>query len=100
YYRWLTANFGPDFGMMVSRIARRDGAGTRGGFVWDGDRLHLCEDASVSTAWVGDQRYHSEVSARIRSADQEWTMTGRVMSLIPLRNRRVGPDGEPLVTRI
>ena len=42
YYRWLTANFGPGFGFMGSRIARRDGDGTRGGFVWDGERLHLC----------------------------------------------------------
>ncbi len=29
YYRWLTANFGPDFGFMGSRIARRDAKGTR-----------------------------------------------------------------------
>src|SRR5579884_3752182 len=28
YYRWLTGNFGPSFGFMASRVARRDGPGT------------------------------------------------------------------------
>src|SRR5215212_9957753 len=36
YYRWLTANFGGDFGFMGSRIARPDREGMRGGFIWDG----------------------------------------------------------------
>ena len=39
YYRWLTVNFGDDFGFMGSRIARQDGDGMRGGFVWDGERI-------------------------------------------------------------
>ncbi|MET0491139.1 MAG: hypothetical protein ABW143_12985, partial [Acidimicrobiales bacterium] len=44
YYRWLTANFGDDFGFMGSRVARRDGDGTRGGFVWENGTLHPCRD--------------------------------------------------------
>ena len=100
YYRWLTANFGPDMGMMVSRIARRDGEGTRGGFVWDGETLHVCDDASVSTVWAGEDRYHQEVQAVARSKGKEWRMTGKVLNLIPLRNRRIDPDGNALVTRI
>ncbi len=35
YYRWLTANVDDDFGFMASRVARKDGPGTRGGFVWE-----------------------------------------------------------------
>ena len=32
--------------------------------------------------------------------DREYDVEGEVLSLIPLRNRRTTPDGEPLVTRI
>jgi len=100
YYRWLTANFGEDFGFMGSRIARQDGPGTRGGFVWDGDQLHLCHDFEISTEWEGDDSYHQAITATLRSKEKEWSVTGTVRSLIPLRNRRKTPDGEHLVTRI
>jgi hypothetical protein len=100
YYRWLTANFGEDFGFMGSRIARQDGPGTRGGFVWDGEKLHLCHDFEISTEWEGDDSYHQSITATLRSKDKEWSVSGSVRSLIPLRNRRKTPDGEQLVTRI
>jgi hypothetical protein len=101
YYRWLTANFGPDFGFMGSRIARRDSDGTRGGFVWQDGKLHLCRDFEIATEWVGDDTYHQSISATLRSGDQEWKVTGKVLNLIPLRNRRPDPDtGNMLVTRI
>lgn len=95
YYRWLTANFGPSFGFMASRVARKDGPGTRGGFVWDGTALHYCHDVEISTGWLGEDSYHDTVNATLRSGDQEWKAVGKVLSLIPLRNRRDG-----LVTRI
>jgi hypothetical protein len=105
YYRWLTANFGEGFGFMGSRIARRDGDGTRGGFVWDGEALHLCHDFEISTGWTGDgsadsDPYHETINATLRTRDREWTVTGEVASLIPLRNRRTTPEGEQLITRI
>ena len=95
YYRWLTANFGSDFGFMGSRVARRDSDGTRGGFVWDGSKLHLCREFSIETEWAGDDHYHHGISAVLRSEEKEWKVTGRVLNMIPLRNRREG-----LVTRI
>lgn len=100
YYRWLTANFGAEFGFMGSRIARRDGEGTRGGFVWDGARVIPVHDFRISTGWEGQERYHRSIEAVLRAAGPggeplEWTVTGRVLNLIPLRNRRDG-----LVTRI
>jgi hypothetical protein len=30
------------FGFMASRVAKQDGAGTRGGFVWEDGAMHLC----------------------------------------------------------
>jgi hypothetical protein len=101
YYRWLTANFGPDFGFMGSRVARRDGDGTRGGFVWEDGQLHLCRDFEIATEWQGDDTYHQHISATLRSGEKEWKVTGKVLDLIPLRNRRPDPDtGDMLVTRI
>jgi hypothetical protein len=35
-----------------------------------------------------------------RTDEREYNVTGEVMSLIPLRNRRKNPDGEELLTRI
>jgi len=100
YYRWLTANFGPDLGFMASRVARRDGDGTRGGFVWDGHRLHVVDHVTVRSEWDAGT-YHRAVHATLRARagageePREWHVTGRVLNLIPLRNRR---DGH--VTRI
>jgi hypothetical protein len=100
YYRWLTANVGGDFGFMGSRIARRDGPGTRGGFVWEDGVMHLCNDLRLSTVWDGDDRYHRAIEAELVSGEQRWTVEGTVMRLIPLRNRRTAPDGSKLLTRI
>ena len=95
YYRWLTANFGPSFGFMASRVASQEGPGTRGGFVWDGTAMHYCSQVEISTGWRGEDSYHDTVTAVLRSGDQEWRAVGKVLSLIPLRNRREG-----MVTRI
>jgi hypothetical protein len=100
YYRWLTANFGPDFGFMGSRIARRDSDGTRGGFVWDGGRLHLATDVRIRTVWAGHDRYHRALEAQLVTGPRTWSVTGRVLNLIPLRNRRRPSEGDELVTRI
>jgi hypothetical protein len=87
---------------MTSRIAKRDGDGTRGGFVWEDGRLHLCDDAEVSTEWTDEGSYHQVVKGTLRSkrSDKEWSFTGRVETMVPLRNRRQSPDGEWLQTRI
>ncbi len=102
YYRWLTANVGPDFGFMASRIARRDSDGTRGGFVWQDGKLHLCDSCTIETEWTDPGSYHAKVRATLGSsrADRSWSITGDVRSMVPLRNRRQSPEGEWLTTRI
>jgi hypothetical protein len=100
YYRWLTANFGEDFGFMGSRIARRDGDGVRSGFVWDGDRMHICDSVRVSTEWDLERGYQRVVNAELVSGDTTLRATGRVLSHVPLRNRRRDPSGKELLTRI
>lgn len=100
YYRWLTANFGPDFGFMGSRVARRDSEGGRGGFVWDGKAMQLCRDFRIRTDWEGEPPYHRTVEAELVTSDRTIKVTGKVLNLIPLRNRRRDDDGNDLVTRI
>jgi hypothetical protein len=102
YYRWLTANFGRDTGFMASRVAKKDGPGTRGGFVWQDGQMHYCDDVQVSTEFGGEGTYHERVSAVLKSSrsNREWSVTGEVMNLIPLRNRRQDPEGNWLTTRI
>ena len=100
YYRWLTGNVGDGFGFMGSRIARRDGPGTRGGFVWDGQALQVCHDFRIRTTWEGDARYHRSIDAELITDDRTWHLHGTVLRLIPLRNRRTDDDGNQMVTRI
>jgi hypothetical protein len=95
YYRWLTANFGPDFGFMGSRIARPDREGMRGGFIWDGERVIPCRGFEISTDWTATGTYHQAIRATLHHDEGSLAVTGKVLNLIPLRNRRNG-----LVTRI
>ncbi len=95
YYRWLTANFGADFGFMASRVAKRDGDGTRAGFLWDGTSNSFIHDVRIETDWDEPDKYHRNLTLKLKSGDKEFTVKGEVMNLIPLRNRR---DGN--VTRI
>ena len=102
YYRWLTANFDENLGFMLSRVAKKEGPGTRGGFVWENGQMHYCDHAEISTVFQGEDTYHDKIEAVLKSSrsDREWRFTGDVMSLIPLRNRRQTPDGAWLTTRI
>jgi hypothetical protein len=96
YYRWLTANLGPDAGFMASRIARQDRDGTRAGFVWEDGQLFLVDDVRLATTW-GEGQHHRALEATLRSsaADRTWAVSGEVLGYVPLRNRRDG-----MVTRI
>ncbi|HEY3831993.1 MAG TPA: hypothetical protein VGO03_06845 [Acidimicrobiia bacterium] len=100
YYRWLTANFGDDFGFVVSVITSRDGKNRMGGMILRNGEYELIEHAEISTDWTGADCYHESLRATARTAKGEYEISGSVIQLIPLRNRRTAPDGEQLVTRI
>jgi hypothetical protein len=96
WYRWLTANFGDDFGFMASIVASRDGNETRTGFLHRGRELVLVKNVELETDVAGPERVHDKLRARLHCADGSTVeVSGRVLSLIPLRNRREGS-----VTRI
>lgn len=100
WYRWLTANLGPDFGFVISVVASRDGGKRILGMVLrDGVYEHIT-DATIETEWTGDDLYHSHIRATATTSERTYEIEGRVLNLVPLRNRRTSPDGEELLTRI
>jgi hypothetical protein len=95
-YEWLTLNFGPDLGAMVS-IVRRDADNVRtGGVIVRDGELELIKHAEISAEFEDNGLYHRSVTADIETvAGESHRITGEVQGFIPLRNRREG-----LVTHI
>jgi hypothetical protein len=90
-YEWLTLNFGPDLGAMVSIIQRDpEGKETRkGGVIVRGQELEPLVDAEISADYEENGLYHKSVRAKVKTATgEELEITGEVQSFIPLRNRR------------
>lgn len=105
WYRWLPLVFGDDLAMMLSIVTPHDGAQLQWGVVMarDGDgamRADMTTAIELQSAY--DERMQAAgQSARIRTeSGAEYTLTGRALSLIPLRNRRRDDAGNALHTRI
>lgn len=99
WYRWLPMNFTEDFAMMVSITCRPGETPRAGGMVLRDGEYVMIRDARIETVYDANQCQDTfEVTAR--TDEREYRVSGKVMSLIPLRNRRRTPDGEELTTRI
>jgi hypothetical protein len=101
WYRWLPMMFGPDLAMMLSVI---DGGPDRqprqSGMVLSGGEYHRLVGVDIDSDF-DDAGNQTAMRCRARTADgHEYEVTGEVISLIPLRNRRRSPDGDELTTRI
>ncbi|CAG0990689.1 hypothetical protein MYXO_02382 [Myxococcaceae bacterium] len=91
WYRWLTANFGDDFGFMASIVASKDGSETRSGFVHRGKSLTFVREVRLDTDFAGPERLHDGLRAELVCVDgSTLRVEGKVISMIPLRNRRNG----------
>jgi hypothetical protein len=100
WYRWLTINFGEEAGFVISIVTARDGSQRIGGVALeDGEYRHI-DHAEIETDWTGTDLYHQEIRATARAGERSYEIEGTVLNLVPLRNRRTTPDGEPLLTRI
>ena len=100
WYRWLPIVFDEDFAMMLSVVARdADAPGRGGGMVLEGDQYHLITDCGVEADWdhKGEQ---TTIRAWAQTDQRRYEVTGEVISMIPLRNRRKTPEGDQLHTRI
>jgi hypothetical protein len=98
WYRWLPMIFGPDFAMMLS--ITDNGDKTRyGGMVLEDGEYHHIRDCRIESDW-DDNDYQTAMRCWAKTDHKEYEVTGEVISMIPLRNRRKTPDGEQLHTRI
>jgi len=99
WYRWLPMSFGRDFGMMVSVVAGEGPDLHRSGMVFENGAYAKIEDARIEATYDG-RGYQTDLRVWCRTAEKEFDVEGRVVSLVPLRNRRQSPDGTELLTRI
>ena len=90
-YRWLTINFAPDYGMMVSEIWRDPEHRTQGGVVVRGEKIDTITGVDIDTLFEADGLFHKSLVARLKLATgEQLDVVGKVMGFIPLRNRREG----------
>ena len=100
WYRWCPMNFGRDFGMMLSTIGDGKGGAREGGMVFRDGAYDLITACRIDSEWDANG-YQTRLSAKIgTAAGKRYEVTGKVLSLIPLRNRRTAPDGTEMTTRI
>jgi hypothetical protein len=90
-YRWLTMNFGPDAGIAAALVSTRDGREQHGGYVWRaGEEVQPLSRVEIETEPDPASGLHRDVTAVLRCSDAAVRFEGRVLSMVPLRNRRDG----------
>jgi hypothetical protein len=92
YYRWLTMSFGDDLGLM-GLVSERSGGESSHGFLWKKGKPNVTIDkVELETDLVGEQQVHDRLRVRLHPAGggAPIDVTGRVLSLVPCRNRRAG----------
>ena len=86
-YRWVTCNFGDDLGLIL----RTNGDGEGGGLFQEGQELVRITKTALTTEYEPGTNYHQSLRAELELEDgRTRSLEGRVMSFIPLRNRRSG----------
>jgi hypothetical protein len=100
WYRWCPMNFGPDFAMMISLVADDQGKVNQGGMVLKDGAYDLIRQATMDSDWDENGYQTALRSHVVTESGATYDVEGKVVSLIPLRNRRKAPDGSELTTRI
>jgi hypothetical protein len=98
YYRWLTMNFDDTLGAVAALTVNRDGSEHPGGFIARKGMANVnIRKVRIETEFTGEQKLHDriKVTCEVADSDQPVEISGKVLSMIPLRNRRAG-----VVTRI
>jgi hypothetical protein len=100
WYRWCPMNFGRDFAMMLSIVAGSEGKPREGGMVLKDGVYDLIDECKIDSDW-DENWYQTSLRAKVKTkSGARYEVEGKVLSLIPLRNRRRTPDGQELNTRI
>jgi len=92
YYRWLTMSFGEDLGLM-GLVSERTGGETSHGFLWEKGKPNVTiEKVELQTDFTGEQNVHDRLRVVLHPSGggRPLEVSGRVLSLVPCRNRRAG----------
>jgi hypothetical protein len=90
-YEWLTMNFGPDLGAMVSVIQSDSANVRRGGVLVRDGKLTPIKHATIEAEYEDNGLYHRSLVATVETEEGETLeIHGTVKGFIPLRNRREG----------
>jgi len=98
YYRLFIANFANGDGFMLLKITDRSGRSRRLGVLLVDGRYEEITDMDIATDWT-EAKDPARVRIGVRSANRKAVITGEILRLAPLRNRRKAGD-EVLVSRI
>jgi len=92
YYRWLTMSFGDDLGAVPILTVHRDGREMHAGYIYrKGRENEPIVKTEIATDFVGEQQLHDHIQVRATTKSGEVIeITGNVLAMIPLRNRRDG----------
>ncbi|MCC7121966.1 MAG: hypothetical protein IT493_10460 [Gammaproteobacteria bacterium] len=85
--RLYMANFGADRGLMLLKIANRDGAVRRGGVLQIGAAYEEITDLDIHNEW-NDAKDPVSFVVTVRTAQRSALIRGRILNYAPLRNRR------------
>jgi hypothetical protein len=80
---------------MGSQIVTQSGAELLSGFVFRNGQNHFVHQLEVHTDWTDPGHYHDRIELTLHHGNEQTRISGRVLTMLPLRNRR---DGK--VTRI
>ena len=91
-------NFDENLGAVATVTVSRDGGEHPGGFIARKGQPNLnIHQVKIATEFAGEQQLHDRIKVTCNTEDggEPIVITGKVFSIIPLRNRRAG-----IVTRI
>ena len=98
WYRLFIANFPNGDGLMLLKITDQSGVSRRVGVLLVGGQYEDIVDMDLSTQW-SEQKDPRRVEIGVRTANRKAVITGDIITLAPLRNRRK-VDGLTLESRI
>lgn len=100
WYRWLTMSFSEDFAITAGIVSNTPDKRRVACMIQKGDRYISVKECTIETQY-NDDYYQESMKIWIKDEEgEEYNVDAKVLSLIPLRNRRETPEGEKLLTRI
>jgi hypothetical protein len=90
YYRFLSAVFDDRTGFGLMFLATTRGLLSKKGFLSTPNGVFDLKDIRIETEYTGPENYHHLIHLELATADGVFRFEGRVLSLLPLRNRKEG----------